>query len=70
MVNRRASRAGVGPVRLHGFRHRWCCDLLSRGISDTSLQLLAGWDSQAMIQRYGRTVVAERALAEARALMS
>jgi hypothetical protein len=42
----------------------------SQGDQWSAISVLAGWDSQAMIQRYGRTVVAERALAEARALMS
>jgi len=63
MLRRRGKDAGVDNVHPHRFRHTWAHRWLAAGGQEGDLQVLAGWESQQMIGRYGASAKAERARA-------
>lgn len=52
--------AGV-KVNPHAFRHSWAHMLRANGMGDAELMALAGWTSPAMLSKYGRSAVGQRA---------
>jgi site-specific recombinase XerD len=63
MVKQRGRAAGLGPIHCHQLRHSWAHSWLKHGDSEGDLQRLAGWTSGRMLQRYGASLAAERAIA-------
>lgn len=58
----RATQAGVGGrVYPHIFRHAWAHDFLINGGQERDLKRLAGWSSDAMLERYGASAADMRA---------
>lgn len=62
MLKRRCDQAGVERVHPHQFRHTFAHQWLASGGGEGDLQRLAGWRSPQMLQRYGASVAAERAV--------
>lgn len=62
MLERRAAAAGLPHVHPHLFRHKFAHDWKAAGGSEEDLMMLGGWVSREMVQRYGRSVAAERAV--------
>ena len=48
----------------HAWRRGWTVDSLKAGVSQTSVQAVAGWSSGAMVGRYVRQMAGELALSE------
>lgn len=67
MLKRRGGQAGVADVHAHRFRHTWSHEYRMAGGQDGDLMVLGGWNSPQMLQRYGRSAKAERAVAAAHA---
>lgn len=61
MLKRRATKAGVGHVHPHQFRHSWADAFRARGGSEGDLMVGGGWRSRAMLDRYGRSNAEGRA---------
>jgi site-specific recombinase XerD len=64
MVTERARAAGLEGVHPHAFRHWFSHGYLAAGGQESSLKTLAGWKSSKMLERYGRSMAKERAIAE------
>jgi site-specific recombinase XerD len=60
MIKRRGEAAGF-RVYPHMFRHTWASDARKLGLSDGDLMYLAGWESRAMLDRYGAAEAEQRA---------
>ncbi len=63
MIRRRAAQCGIGKVHPHQLRHTFAHNWMAEGGSETDLMSLAGWRSRTMLQRYGASAAAERAVA-------
>lgn len=61
-LHRRGALAGVEKVHPHRFRHQFAHDFLAAGGNEGDLQRLAGWSSRAMLNRYGSSGAAVRAV--------
>lgn len=68
LLKRRGAESGVPGLRPHLFRHSFAHEFLAAGGQETDLQHLAGWRSDAMVRRYGRSAAADRAIASHRRL--
>lgn len=64
----RAQRAGLEHVNPHRFRHTFAHDFLMSGGQERDLKRLAGWSSDAMLERYGASAADARAKAAAQRL--
>jgi integrase/recombinase XerD len=64
----RAETAGIEHFHPHRLRHSFAQEWLRRGGSVSGLQMVAGWKSIEMAQRYVEDVAAELAIEEARRL--
>ncbi|WP_170185067.1 tyrosine-type recombinase/integrase [Saccharothrix texasensis] len=62
-LKRRGSQAGVADLHAHRFRHGWAHSWLAAGGQERDLMRLAGWTSEAMLDRYGASAAQERARA-------
>lgn len=60
MIKRRGEAVGF-RVYPHMFRHTWASDARKLGVSDGDLMYLAGWESRAMLDRYGAAEAEQRA---------
>jgi site-specific recombinase XerD len=67
ILRARARQAGVGKLHPHQFRHSFAHRYLESGGQEGDLMMLAGWNSRAMLARYGRAVAGDRARAAYRA---
>lgn len=61
ILEKRARMAGVKGVHPHRFRHSWAHDFLLAGGQERDLKRLAGWTSDAMLERYGSSAADMRA---------
>jgi len=68
LLRRRCAEAGIDRISAHAFRHRFAHKAKLAHVSDENLQTLAGWSSNQMVARYGRSAAAARALEAHRAL--
>lgn len=70
MLYRRSDRIGLGRVGPHMFRHSLADRWLSAGGDEGGLMSVMGWSkgSRAMLDRYGSSVAAERAIGTYRRL--
>ena len=67
MLKRRGREAGVTDVHPHRFRHTFAHQWLAEGGQENDLVQLAGWTSNQMVARYGRSAAAARAIEAKRA---
>jgi site-specific recombinase XerD len=68
MLKRRAAAAGIQGLHPHMFRHSWAHAFRAAGGNEGDLMLLGGWQSRAMLDRYGKSAAADRAAAAYRHL--
>ncbi|HSW41272.1 MAG TPA: tyrosine-type recombinase/integrase [Patescibacteria group bacterium] len=68
LVRRRGDQAGLAGLHPHAFRHAYASAALTGGMNEGDLMQLAGWRSRSMLDRYGRAVAADRAIAASRKL--
>jgi site-specific recombinase XerD len=68
LVHVRGDLAGVPDLHPHRFRHTWAHDFLINGGQERDLKRLAGWSSDAMLERYGASAADVRAREAARRL--
>lgn len=61
LVGRRGEKAGIPNLHPHMLRHTWASSARKLGVSEGDLMLLGGWDTRAMLDRYGLAEAAERA---------
>lgn len=62
IIERRCELAGIPRVHPHQFRHTFAHKLQAANMNDSDLMYLAGWKSREMLNRYGASAVAERAI--------
>lgn len=67
-LKRRAEMAGLRNFHVHQLRHTFASRWVTAQGSEGGLMAIAGWSSRSMIDRYTRSVAADRAAAEARRL--
>jgi site-specific recombinase XerD len=68
IIRVRAEKTGVEGLHAHRFRHTFAHDWLANGGQERDLMRLAGWSSDAMLDRYGASAATERAHNAARKL--
>lgn len=68
LVNIRGRMAGVEDLNPHRFRHTFAHDFLINGGQERDLKRLAGWSSDAMLERYGASAADVRAREAAKRL--
>lgn len=64
----RGVAAGIDDLHPHRFRHTFAHDFLMPGGKERHLKRLAGWSSDAMIERYGASAGDARAKSAAQRL--
>lgn len=62
MLRRRGEESRIHNLHPHRFRHTFASDWLASDGSETDLMRLTGWRSRTMLQRYGASAGAKRAL--------
>ncbi|MEP7215926.1 MAG: tyrosine-type recombinase/integrase [Anaerolineaceae bacterium] len=62
IIERRCELAGIPRIHPHQFRHTFAHKLQAANINDSDLMYLAGWKSREMLNRYGASAAAERAI--------
>lgn len=65
ILRARGAQAGIDDLHPHRFRHTWAHDFLMAGGQERDLKRLAGWSSDAMLERYGASAADARARAAA-----
>jgi site-specific recombinase XerD len=61
LLERRCIAAGLEPINPHRFRHSFAHAAKLRGMADDELMSVAGWQSPAMLARYGAAAQHTRA---------
>jgi site-specific recombinase XerD len=61
LLHRRATKAGIGHIHPHQFRHTFAHRWLASEGTEGDLQEIAGWRSREMLRRYGASSRSERA---------
>ena len=61
ILKRRCAQAGIPRIHAHQFRHTFAHQWIASGGTEGDLMQLGGWKSRQMLDRYGRSAVAERA---------
>ena len=64
----RGAMAGIEDLHPHRFRHTFAHDFLINGGQERDLKRLAGWTSDAMLERYGASAADQRAKTAAQRL--
>jgi len=62
ILEKRSVQAGIKPIHAPQLRHTFAHQWRLAGGDDDSLMTIAGWCSREMLNRYGRSAAAERAL--------
>lgn len=62
IIERRCELAGIPRIHPHQFRHTFAHKLQAANMNDSDLMYLAGWKSREMLNRYGASAAAERAI--------
>jgi site-specific recombinase XerC len=62
LIERRCELAGIPRVHPHQFRHTFAHKMQAANINDSDLMYLAGWRTRSMLNRYGASAAAERAI--------
>jgi integrase len=62
MLRRRGKAVGITGLHAHQFRHTFAHEWLANGGTEGDLMQLAGWRNRQMLDRYGRSVAAARAI--------
>jgi integrase/recombinase XerD len=60
MLERRCVDAGLDPINPHLLRHRFAHIARVKGMGDSELMSVAGWNSNQMLNRYGASAASER----------
>jgi site-specific recombinase XerD len=68
VVEKLGRQAGIAGLHPHVFRHTFAHNSLSAGLGEGDVMAIAGWQDRSMLQRYGRSAAAERAVAAFRRL--
>lgn len=68
VLHKMCDDAGVPRLHWHQLRHTWAHSMMSAGASEGELMTLGGWKSRTMLDVYGRSNRAERAVATAKRL--
>jgi site-specific recombinase XerD len=66
VVRRRGAQAGIPDLHPHALRHTWASKNKLAGMSEGDLMVLGGWESRAMLDRYGKSAATQRALIAAK----
>jgi len=66
LVRATCQRVGIPGGHTHLFRHTWASAMKEAGVQPDELKALAGWSSDAMLQKYGRATLDRRAIATGR----
>jgi integrase len=62
IVESRCADANIRRIHPHQFRHTFAHKMQEGNINDADLMYLAGWKSRTMLNRYGASAAAERAI--------
>lgn len=62
IMEKRCDEAGIDRVHPHQFRHTWAHKMQQANANDSDLMYLAGWRTRSMLNRYGASAAAERAI--------
>jgi site-specific recombinase XerD len=62
IIEKRCEEAGIERIHPHQFRHTFAHKMQAAGANDSDLMYLAGWKSRTMLNRYGASAAAERAM--------
>lgn len=62
IIEKRCDEAGIARVHPHQFRHTFAHQMQAANINDSDLMYLAGWRTRQMLNRYGASAAAERAI--------
>lgn len=58
----RCQQADIPRIHPHQLRHTWAHTMKSADLGDDNIKYLAGWRTESMLARYGRSAQAERAM--------
>lgn len=62
IIEKRCEEAGIERIHPHQFRHTFAHKMQQQNINDSDLMYLAGWRTRSMLNRYGASAAAERAI--------
>lgn len=68
IIEARCAEAGIERIHPHQFRHTFAHKMQSANMNDSDLMYLAGWRTRSMLNRYGASAAAERAIASGKRL--
>lgn len=62
IIEKRCEDAGIPRIHPHQLRHTFAHKMQQANINDSDLMYLAGWRTRSMLNRYGASAAAERAI--------